>query len=38
VLLGAGYLAAEAVVQDLGLNKWWTEPEMVTRAREKGLL
>ena len=38
VLLGAGYLAADAVVEDLGLNKWWTEPEMVTSAREKGLL
>jgi phytoene dehydrogenase-like protein len=38
VLLGAGYLAAEAVVEDLGLNKWWNEPEMVARARKLGLL
>ncbi|MDY6970814.1 MAG: NAD(P)/FAD-dependent oxidoreductase [Thermodesulfobacteriota bacterium] len=38
VLLGSGYLAANAVVEDKGINKWWKEPEMVTRAREKGLL
>ncbi|MFH1775765.1 MAG: NAD(P)/FAD-dependent oxidoreductase [Chloroflexota bacterium] len=38
VLLGSGYLAAEAVCEDLGIEKWWTEPEIVTRAREKGLI
>jgi phytoene dehydrogenase-like protein len=38
VLLGAGYLAAEAVVEDLGINKWWEEPEIVKKAKEKGLL
>ena len=38
VLLGAGYLAAEAVCEDLKIDKWWPEPEMVTKAREKDLL
>jgi phytoene dehydrogenase-like protein len=38
VLLGAGYLAAEAVVEDLGLEKWWSEPEIVVEARKEGLL
>ena len=38
VLLGAGYQVADAVVEDLGISKWWTEPEIVTRARESGLL
>jgi phytoene dehydrogenase-like protein len=38
VLLGAGYLAAEAVCEDLGIEKWWPEPKMVTKARERGLL
>ncbi len=38
VIWGPGYLAANAVAEDLGINKWWPEPEMVTRAREKGLL
>jgi len=38
VLLGAGYLTAEAVCDDLGLKKWWSEPKMVIEAREKGLL
>jgi len=38
VTFGPGYVAANRVAEDLGLEKWWTEPEMVTRAREKGLL
>jgi len=38
VTFGAGYLAANAIVDDLGIEKWWTEPESVTRAKEKGLL
>lgn len=38
VLLGAGYLVAEAVCEDLGIDKWWPEPEMVARARERKLL
>ncbi len=38
VLLGSGYLAADAVCEDLNIQKWWNEPEMVTKAREKGLV
>lgn len=35
---GPGYVAANRVAEDLGIKKWWTEPEMVTRARQRGLL
>ena len=38
VLLGSGYLAADAVVEDCGVKKWWQEPEMVKKARENGYL
>lgn len=38
IILGPGYLAANAVAEDLGVGKWWSEPEIVTRARQKGLL
>lgn len=38
VIWGAGYNAANAVAEDLGIEKWWPEPEAVTKAREGGLL
>ncbi|OGQ80149.1 MAG: hypothetical protein A3F90_12660 [Deltaproteobacteria bacterium RIFCSPLOWO2_12_FULL_60_19] len=38
VILGPGYLAANAVADDLGLDRWWKEPEIVTKARAKGIL
>ncbi len=38
VVWGAGYVAVNAIAEDLGIEKWWSEPEMVTKAREKGLL
>jgi phytoene dehydrogenase-like protein len=38
VLHANGYVAAGAIVEDLGVQKWWPEPEIVTRAREEGLL
>ncbi len=38
VLLGGGYLAANAVAEDLGIKKWWAEPAIVSNARQKGLL
>lgn len=38
VLLGAGYLAAEALLEDLDLEKWWPEPEIVVNARKEGLI
>lgn len=38
VLLGGGYNVAGVVADDLGLDRWWTEPEFVTEARKKGLV
>ncbi len=38
IILGPGYLAANTVAEDLGLEKWWSEPEIVARARQKGML
>lgn len=38
ILLGPGYLASEAVVEDLGMEKWWKEPTIVTEAKQKGIL
>jgi phytoene dehydrogenase-like protein len=38
VIWGAGYLAANAVAEDAGIQKWWSEPEIVTEAIKKGLL
>ena len=38
VLFGAGYLAANAVAEDLGVQKSWSEPEIVTEAKKRGLL
>ena len=38
VLLGSGYLAVDAIAEDFGIDRWWGEPEMVKRARDKGLL
>jgi phytoene dehydrogenase-like protein len=39
MILGAnGYVAASAIVEDLGLNKWWEDPGFIIRAREKGLI
>ena len=38
ILLANGYLVADAIVEDLGIGKWWQEPEMIKKAREKGLL
>lgn len=38
VILGPGYLAANTIADDVGVTKWWSEPEIVTKARERGLL
>jgi len=38
VLLGSGYLAADAVAEDCGVKKWWQEPDIVKKARENGYL
>lgn len=36
--LGGGYNAARVVCDDLGLERWWSEPALVRRARDAGLL
>lgn len=33
-----GYVAANTITEDLGIAKWWSEPEMVTKAHKEGLL
>lgn len=38
VLLGSGYNAAGVIADDLGLDRWWSEPDFVTEAREQGLV
>jgi phytoene dehydrogenase-like protein len=38
VIYGPGYLAANAIAEDLGIPKWWPEPAMVTKAKQEGLL
>jgi len=38
VIWGPGYLAANSVAEDLGIEKWWKEQEFVTRAKESGIL
>lgn len=38
VTFGPGYQVASVVAEDCGAEKWWPEPESVTKAREEGLL
>ena len=38
VTFGPGYGVTNSVADDLGIEKWWSEPESVTRARQEGLL
>ncbi|MDO8785999.1 MAG: NAD(P)/FAD-dependent oxidoreductase [Syntrophales bacterium] len=38
VIMGPGYLTAGAVAEDLGIKKWWKEPEMITKARNAGII
>jgi len=38
VLLANGYNAAGVVTEDLALDRWWAEPDMVKEARKKGLV
>jgi phytoene dehydrogenase-like protein len=38
VIWGPGYNCANTIAEVSGINKWWKEPEMVTRAREKGYI
>lgn len=38
VTFGPGYNAACRIAEDLGIERWWPEPECVTRAKAKGTL
>ena len=38
IIWGAGYNAAGVIAEDLGVEKWWSEPEIVTQARAKGFM
>lgn len=38
VTFGAGYVAANTVAEDLGIKKWWSEPECVVAAKAKGTI
>ena len=38
VTFGPGYNTVNRIAEDLGIQKFWQEPEIVTRAVEKGLL
>ncbi len=36
VTFGPGYIAANTIAEDYGIAKWWSEPEYIKVAREKG--
>ena len=36
IIWGPGYNCANAVAEDNNIDKWWSELEMVTKAREEG--
>ncbi|MEE8373579.1 MAG: NAD(P)/FAD-dependent oxidoreductase [Dehalococcoidia bacterium] len=36
VLFGPSYIATNAIAEDHGIEKWWSEPEYITEARKKG--
>ena len=38
ILLAGGYNAAGVVADDMGLERWWTEPDYIVEARKKGLV
>jgi phytoene dehydrogenase-like protein len=38
IIWGPGYNCANAIAEDCGIEKWWPELEMVTKAREKGFV
>lgn len=38
VLFGPGYNCANAIAEDFGIEKWWTEPAYITAARENGYI
>ena len=38
VIFGPGYNCSNAIAEDFGLEKWWSEPEFVTAARAGGFI
>ena len=38
VIWGPGYVCANTVAEECGIEKWWKEPEIVTKSREKGYI
>ena len=38
IIWGPGYNCSNAIAEDFGIEKWWKEPEMVTRARAKNYI
>jgi phytoene dehydrogenase-like protein len=38
ITFGPGYNAANKIAEDLGIERWWGEPECVRKAKEKGTL
>lgn len=38
ITFGPGYNAANRIADDLGVERWWKEPECVTKARARGTL
>ena len=37
ITFGPGYCATEKIAEDLGIEKWWPEPQHVKLAKEAGL-
>ena len=38
MILGLEYNCANPVAEECGIEKWWEEPQMISDAREKGLI
>lgn len=38
ITFGAGYIAAGTIAEDLGVERWWGEPDFVVEARKKGMI
>jgi hypothetical protein len=38
VIFGPGYNCSNAIAEDFGIEKWWSEPEFVTAARAGGFI
>jgi phytoene dehydrogenase-like protein len=38
IIWGGGYNAAGVIADDLGVERWWPEPDILKKAKEKGLM